>query len=160
MGKWLRFPNGELHEEPVPDVVIQRHLTSGYTTKDSGAREQFSTGMQRDTQAGKPRFDLVMPLGQPFDEQMLTRWAGLMARGAEKYDDRNWEQAATQVELDRYLSSAFRHFVQWLAGDQDEDHAAAVFFNIAGAEYVKWRMKDDHRTRDSDRSQRVPGSAG
>lgn len=115
----------------------------GYVTKDSGAREQFPTGMQRDTQAGKPRFDLVMPLGQPFEEQMLTRWAGLMARGAEKYDDRNWEQAATQAELDRYLASGFRHFVQWLAGETDEDHAAAVFFNIAGAEYVKWRMKNE-----------------
>lgn len=117
--------------------------TASFVTKDSGVREEFDTGMQRDTQSGKPRFDLVMPLGQPFNEQMLTRWAGLMARGAEKYDDRNWEQAATQVELDRYLSSAFRHFVQYLAGEQDEDHAAAVFFNIAGAEYVKWRMRND-----------------
>lgn len=114
-----------------------------FITKDSGVREQFSTGMQRDTQSGKARFDLVMTKSQPYDSQMLTRWAALMQRGAEKYDARNWEQAATQEELERYLSSAFRHFVQWMAGEKDEDHAAAVFFNIAGAEYVKWRLAND-----------------
>lgn len=155
MGKAIRARYHEAGDETPVGVFV---------TKDSGAREQFSTGMQRDTQAGKPRFDLVMPLGQPYDSQMLTRWAGLMARGAEKYDDRNWEQAATQAELDRYLASAFRHFVQWMSATtgtctcqwidgerdyevpcelHDEDHAAAVFFNIAGAEYVKWRMKNE-----------------
>lgn len=32
----------------------------GFQVKDSGAREHFTSGMQRDTQEGKPRWDLAM----------------------------------------------------------------------------------------------------
>ena len=102
---------------------------------------EFRTGMHRDVDDEKPRFDLVTPVGIPFDEQMLTRWAMLMARGAKKYGDRNWERARTAAELARFRSSAFRHFMQWFAGMDDEDHGAAVMFNVQGAEYVKYRMK-------------------
>jgi hypothetical protein len=30
--------------------------------------------------------------------------------------------------------------MQWFFGENDEDHAAAVFFNITGAEYVKEKI--------------------
>jgi hypothetical protein len=30
-----------------------------YTTKDSGKREEYKSGMRRDTQEGKPRYDLI-----------------------------------------------------------------------------------------------------
>ena len=33
-----------------------------------------------------------------------------------------------------------RHFMQWICGEQDEDHAVAVMFNIQGAEYCKWKL--------------------
>lgn len=46
-----------------------------YITKDSGVRESFDSGMVRDTQQGKPRYDLI-------DRPILKRWAELMARGA------------------------------------------------------------------------------
>lgn len=111
-----------------------------YQTKDSGKRAEFETGMVRDTEEGKARFDLVIPAGIAYEDQMLTRLAMLMSRGAEKYEARNWEKAATQKELDRYYSSAFRHFMQWLTGETDEDHAAAVIFNITAAETVKTKM--------------------
>ena len=111
-----------------------------YETKDSGERALFSSGMQRDTQDGKPRFDLLLPKGVPYNNQMLTRFAALMERGASKYDERNWERANSQVELDRYYSSAIRHMMQWLAGDNDEDHAAAIMFNVMAAETVKGKM--------------------
>ena len=111
-----------------------------FETKDSGAREEYDSGMRRDTEEGKARFDLTVPLGVPYSELMLTRWADLMARGAEKYTARNWELADSQKELDRYYSSAFRHFMQWLTGETDEDHAAAVFFNINCAETLKYKM--------------------
>jgi hypothetical protein len=116
-----------------------------YETKDSGKREQFDSGMVRDTQDGKARFALVVPKGVPYAEQMLTRFAELMARGADKYGDRNWELARGQAELDRYHDSAFRHFMQWLTGETDEDHAAAVLFNIVAAETVKFKMRSDTR---------------
>jgi hypothetical protein len=111
-----------------------------YETKDSGVRSEYASGMVRDTQAGKPRFDLLLPKGVPYGEQMLTRFAELMARGADKYDERNWEKAGGQEELDRYYSSALRHLMQWVAGETDEDHAAAVMFNILAGEFVKRRM--------------------
>lgn len=113
---------------------------SEYITKDSGVREEYESGMVRDTQDGKPDFSLLMPLDQGFEDQMLTRWAALMARGSSKYGKRNWEQASTEEELERFRSSAFRHFCQWMAGEVDEDHAAAVFFNISAAEYVKQQL--------------------
>jgi len=112
-----------------------------FETKDSGARAEFVSGMRRDTEEGKARFDLLKPLGVPYSEQMMTRFAELMARGAEKYDARNWEKADSQAELDRYYSSAERHYQQWVTGETDEDHAAAVFFNIMAAETVKYKMR-------------------
>lgn len=108
-----------------------------YITKDSGEREQFESGMQRDTEAGKPRFDLMIPEGVAYQDQLLTRFALLLSRGAEKYDARNWEQATGDVEKARAKSSAFRHFMQWLTGEEDEDHAVATIFNIMVVETIK-----------------------
>ena len=51
-----------------------------FITKDSGKRQKFSTGMQRDTNEDKPRFDLISPLGIPYKDQPLTRIANHMAR--------------------------------------------------------------------------------
>lgn len=111
-----------------------------FTTKDSGERVEFSTGMQRDTSKSKARFDLIIPLNIPFEEQMLTRFAYLMNRGQEKYTARNWEKAGTKEELNRFKESAFRHFMQWFCDEVDEDHAAAVWFNIMGYESIKYKI--------------------
>lgn len=111
-----------------------------YETKDSGQRQEFESGMVRDLQDGKPRFDLLMPKDVPYEEQMLTRWARLMERGMAKYGERNWEKAEGQEELDRAKASAMRHFMQWMMGEDDEDHAAAVMFNITEAEHVALKL--------------------
>lgn len=116
-------------------------MSEGFTVKDSGKREEYASGMRRDTQEGKPRFDLVIPLDLPFDQQMLTRWAMHMTLGAKKYGDRNWELATGAEEYERFRGSALRHLLQWFSGMRDEDHAAAVFFNITAAEYVRARME-------------------
>lgn len=117
-----------------------------YVTSDSGSREEYDSGMRRDTTADKVRFDLITPADLPMDEQMITRWAALMTRGAMKYGFRNWEKAAGEPELERFRESAFRHFMQYYLGaDNDEDHAAAVFFNITGAELVQWKMRKDEK---------------
>lgn len=115
-------------------------MTIEYQTKDSGRREQYASGMQRDTQDGKPRFDLMFALDLPFEEQLITRYAQRLAQGVQKYGERNWEKAETQEELDRAKASAVRHFMQWMAGETDEDHASAVVFNLTVAEYVKRRL--------------------
>lgn len=116
-----------------------------YTTKDSGSREQYSTGMQRDTEDGKARFDLLFPLDVPYSEQFLTRIAELMTRGAVKYIPRNWERANTEEEMSRFRSSAARHFMQWMSGDTDEDHASAVFFNLLAFETTKYKMEKNEQ---------------
>lgn len=114
---------------------------SEFVTKDSGERAVFSTGMHRDTNTGKALFHLMFPKGVPYAEQMMTRVAELYGRGAIKYTARNWEKARTEAEQERFEESAFRHFVQWLAGETDEDHAAAVIFNLIGAEFVKYHRR-------------------
>lgn len=108
--------------------------TVPFLTKDTGRRDQYASGMQREPDSGRPRFDLLLPEAVPYDRQLLTRCATLMARGAEKYSSRNWEKADSAEEVQRMKSSAFRHFMQWMCGEDDEDHAAAVFFNMLAAE--------------------------
>ena len=110
-----------------------------YEVKDSGERQQFASGMMRDTQTGKTDWWRV------FIGPMLERLAIHVTKGAVKYPDvalgvPNWTLATGEEELHRFRASAARHFVQWLRGDQDEDHAAAVVFNINGAEYVRDKL--------------------
>lgn len=112
------------------------NLAGPFITKDSGERQEFPTGMRRDVQSDKPRYDLV------YAGPLLERWAWLLKRGAEKYGDNNWTLASTQEELDRFQSSAARHFAQWMQGDQTEDHAAAIVFNLNGALHVEAKMKE------------------
>lgn len=113
-----------------------------FTIKDSGARQEFEGGMVRDTAEGK--IDWLSVRFGP----MLRRWASHCTAGRIKYPDPepgvpNWTLAQGQEEQIRFQTSAARHFEQWLAGDRDEDHAAAVFFNINGAEYVREKMQGE-----------------
>lgn len=98
--------------------------------------------MVRDTTDSKTDFSLVL------DGPMFKRWAEQLRKGADKYNKRNWMKATGDAELDRFRESALRHFLQWFWGDSDEDHAAAVFFNINGAEYVKERMSQTKHAHD------------
>lgn len=93
---------------------------SEFVTKDSGAREDFEGGSRRDTQEGKPRFDLIPPTA-------LVRLADLYARGADKYGEHNWTLGQP---VSRFIASGLRHFMQALMGDKTEDHWAAVLFNV------------------------------
>ena len=102
-----------------------------YGLKDSGKREQFAGGMVRDTAEDKIDYSLVL------DGPMFKRWAEHLTKGAKKYAKRNWMKARGEVEYNRFRESALRHFIQWWEGNQDEDHAAAVMFNINGAEFIK-----------------------
>ena len=92
---------------------------SDYVTKDSGKREEFSTGSRRDTQDGKPRYSLIPPKG-------LYRLAMLYVRGAEKYDDHNWVKGQP---TSRILDSLMRHVEAYRLGEKTEDHLAAIAWN-------------------------------
>lgn len=100
-----------------------------YDTKDSGQRVRYASGFNRDVADGKPRYDLI-PIS------MLTRLADLYQRGSVKYGDNNWKLAKSSEELERFKQSAWRHFISWQEGKEDEDHASAVVFNIFAYEYL------------------------
>ena len=105
--------------------------TKKYITKDSGKRTNFDSGFVRDTGEDKPRYDLI-------PHELLTRLAELYARGVQKYGENNWRLAnpRNKEEIDRFKASAYRHFIQWLRGDDDEDHLSAVVFNLFAHEWL------------------------
>ena len=140
--KWMSLSEfAKEDQDGVCDICGQPQKDAPkFVTKDSGKREEYDSGMVRDTQDGKPRYDLLLPRGVPYRDQFLTRVAELLARGAEKYSERNWEAATGSSELDRFKSSAFRHLMQWMVDESDEDHAAAVVFNLLAYETTKWKM--------------------
>ncbi len=112
-----------------------------FNTKDSGKRMMFKSGMKREPQEGKPRFDLIY---QP----MLKRWAEVMSRGVSKYGDRDWEKANSEEELNKFKASAYRHFYQWFNGESpEEDHAASIMFNISAVEMIKEKLNNGKRKK-------------
>ena len=91
------------------------------TLPDSGTRREFPTGAKRDGATGKGRFDLIEP-------EVLFRLAKHLEAGAVKYGDRNWEKG---MPVSIFLDSAMRHLTKYLQGRGDEDHLAAVVWNVA-----------------------------
>jgi len=111
-----------------------------FDVKDSGVRQEFKSGMVRDTADGKTDYTRIM------DGPMYDRWAIHLSKGAIKYPDirpgiANWTLADGEEEMIRFRKSAARHFRQWLRGDVDEDHASATYFNINGYEFVKAKIE-------------------
>lgn len=116
--------------------MTKKYERKNYVTLDSGTRTKYDSGFQRDTNTGKPRFDLI-------PEGPLTRLAELYERGARKYGDSNWRLASTDEEIARFKQSAWRHFVSWSAGDDSEDHAAAVIWNLmAHMWHIEYKNKN------------------
>lgn len=113
------------------------HLGDGprsqFVTVDSGQREEFESGARRDTQDGKPRYDLIAPAP-------LKRVAELMARGAVKYGDHNWMKG---MPASRFLASLMRHVEAYRLGDRDEDHLAAAVFNALAIMHFEGTNWDD-----------------
>jgi hypothetical protein len=126
-----RDPRSQVRKYTPPSLDESGH---SFVIKDSGTRQTFASGMQRDVTEGKTNYLLVR------DGPMLERWAIHLTNGAKKYNKRNWMKGAGQAELDRAKESAARHFEQYIRGDVDEDHAAAVFFNINQIEYLKGKV--------------------
>ncbi|MFA5406985.1 MAG: dATP/dGTP diphosphohydrolase domain-containing protein [Candidatus Nanoarchaeia archaeon] len=119
-------------------------MVKDYVTKDSGKRQTYKSGMTRDLQgSNKPRFDLILPAYQPYNETLLYRLAMLMTRGAEKYSARNWEKADSIEELDRFKASAWRHFMQFMCGEEDEDHVCGAIFNLNAIISLMYKLNID-----------------
>ena len=106
-----------------------------FKINDSGKRKVFSTGMQRDSE-DKIRYDLI-PI------EFLERFAEHLTKGAKKYSPNNWKKAETPEELDRFIQSLWRHMIAYVKGEEEEDHMAAITFNLCGAELVKEKLGPD-----------------
>lgn len=113
-----------------------------FVTKDSGAKAHHSDGVVRDTDAGKPRFDLMFPKGVPFDDQLMTRVAELYERGGQIYGMRNWEKSDAPETLEHHEAALMRHVVRFLTGVEDgEDHAAAVVWNVNAVDLCRRNIR-------------------
>jgi hypothetical protein len=99
--------------------------------KDSGIREEFTTGSRRDTRDGKGRYDLL-------PTRALKRLARHFEGGSKKYGDRNWEKGQA---ISRYLDSGIRHAFNYLEGQRDEDHLIAAAWNLLCAADTEERIK-------------------
>ncbi len=145
-GSTVRSKEEPVVEKTIGDYAVESVAKANpFTVKDSGKREEFASGMVRDTTEGKVDYTRVLA-GPMFD-----RWAEHLDKGAVKYPDvrpgvANWTLAEGEAEYQRFRKSALRHLLQWMRGDVDEDHAAAVFFNVNGAEYVKAKMAQPPRS--------------
>lgn len=123
-----------------------------FTIKDSGNRQSFETGAVRDVTEGKIRPDKIptaflRELGRYFADHdlpegcrldlipvtLLIRLGTHYGNGAKKYAERNWERG---IPVSRCNESLWRHFLDHLDNEKDEDHACAMVFNI-GAK-VHW----------------------
>jgi hypothetical protein len=113
------------------DIAVP--VPEGFITKDSGERQKFDTGAQRDSHGDKTRYDLIPTFA-------LKRVADLYARGAEKYDDDNWMKG---IPYRRCLASLERHLHQFKQGDLDEDHLAAVVWNALAIMHYQEVGRDD-----------------
>lgn len=112
-------------------------VTPDLTAFNGALRTAFEGGGVRDGAEKVERFELAWTADQPYEDQMLTRYARWMARGADKYADRNWESFASDDALEHAKGSLLRHVFKLLAGQVDEDHAAAVWFNVAAIELIR-----------------------
>lgn len=90
-----------------------------FQTKTTATKEQFLTGAHRSSAEGRGRPQDLSPLA-------LLRLGKLLERGANAYGARNYQKG---MSMDRTAGSLLRHLLQYMSGDCDEDHLAAVMFN-------------------------------
>jgi cytochrome c peroxidase len=111
-----------LSDEDLNDpAILPAAIRNGdYVVKDSGQRRQFETGAVRDAAEGKGFFHCL-----PFEA--LEAAAKLYEAGAKKYGKNNWQKG---MPLSVFLDSLLRHALKLANGWKDEDHAAAVCFNV------------------------------
>jgi hypothetical protein len=86
----------------------------------ANTKTEFETGAHRDSDEGKGRPSLISPV-------LIHRLGVHLAKGAEHYGDDNWSKG---MPFRRTADSIIRHINQWLAGDEEEDHLAAIAFGV------------------------------
>jgi len=104
-----------------------------YNLTDSGKRETFESGAQREPVTGKGRYDLISPFA-------LERLAQVYEKGAGKYTDRNWEKG---MKLSVFLNHALYHITQFMMGYRNEDHLTQAIWNLIAIIHFQELKRDD-----------------
>ena len=99
----------------------------------SGKMSHFDTGAVRDAMQNKG-----LPSQMPMSA--LRAAARRFEDGAEKNGKDNWKKG---IPLSRYIDSIYRHLWDFMDGDQEEDHLAAVIWNAMCLYETKDRIDEE-----------------
>lgn len=107
-------------------------MTRYLPLQDSGAREVQSNGFTREPDADKPDLSWLFTVRglELVPRELIERIAEHYDNGARKYSADNWRRGTDPLSLLRYKRSITRHLFAWFRGEGDEDHAAAVAWNL------------------------------
>jgi len=97
----------DLPQEPQPQPEIRKFASGAVRSKDVDA---FA-------------FHLMSPIA-------LKRYAKVCKEGSVKYAPMNWEKG---LPIDDILNHAINHLLQYLMGDDSEDHLGHALWNVAAA---------------------------
>lgn len=117
--------------------------------------QERPSGAIRDTTEGKVNFLAAL------DGEMVDRYAAHMTKAQSTKGKRNWLKAGddprtAQADLDRGFESLGRHFRQFTQGHTDEDHAAAIVFNLDWIAVVVRKMEAREQAIDWNGHPRTP----
>lgn len=126
---------------PVYDITTGRSIEEGpgdvlddcpYEQKrpDEEPQKHHASGTVRSDDTGKPDYTLI-------SWELVDRWAEHMTKFVKIKGHNNWRNANTEEDLLRAKQSFWRHARAWDRGDEGEDHAAAILFNVGVAELVR-----------------------
>jgi hypothetical protein len=117
-----------------------RHEQQGDDTSETVEVDytvRYESGVIRGDNTGKTDYTLAL------DGPLFERWARLLTENVESKGKRNWMNASTREDYDRFRESFLRHALSVLRGDTDEDHHAACVFNLNGMLYTESRIDLD-----------------
>lgn len=126
------FPCNKCVTTPGDKMPTYYRIKRESKIKDSGERQEFSTGAVRDMSEGKG--DMVS-----IPWEAILRLSRHYENGAKKYERFNFRKG---ILLSSYIDSACRHIAKYQCGCDDEDHLAAAAFNVLGAMLVEEKQPE------------------
>ena len=94
--------------------------------------EKHPTGAVRGTDLKNLKYHLMSPVA-------IRRYAEVMAEGAAKYGEYNWEKGFPISDL---LDHTFEHLLKYLDGDRSEDHLGHALWNMCAAVHSEERWPE------------------
>jgi len=99
--------------------------------RHADSKTEFATGAHRDSTEGKGRPSLISPI-------LIHRLGVQLGLGEDHYGADNW---CSGMPFRRTADSLIRHIGQWLAGDEEEDHLAAIAANTMFLMYYEYGIE-------------------